>query len=63
MFCPECDGEQFCPCKHCILTDKQVVTWIWVTPDGPIACGHCGLIMTVDEWALVELAQAPILLR
>jgi hypothetical protein len=22
--------------------------WKWVTPNGPIACGHCGY--TMDEW-------------
>jgi len=29
---------------------QREIVWEWVTPDGPIACGHCGHTMSVDEW-------------
>ena len=50
MKCPKCGGEQYCPCKSCKERNKGKITWIWVTPNGPIECGHCGHTMSCGEW-------------
>ena len=50
MKCPNCQGEQHCPCKNCKDKNRGKVTWIWVTGNGPIECGHCGYIMSYSEW-------------
>ena len=50
MYCPNCGNEQWCPCDSCREMHQREIVWEWVTPDGPIACGHCGHTMSVDEW-------------
>lgn len=50
MVCPKCHKKQHCPCKHCKPSHEQEITWKWLTKNGPIACGHCGHTMSLDEW-------------
>jgi hypothetical protein len=57
MKCPKCGGEQYCPCYWCKLGHKQKVVWKWVSPNGPIACGHCGHTMKEDEWERESIKQ------
>jgi hypothetical protein len=57
MYCPKCQGEQFCPCKNCADRNKDKVTWIWVTGNGPIKCGYCGHEMSVGEFQDEEFKQ------
>lgn len=54
MKCPKCGGEQYCPCKNCAEKNKDKVTWIWKTGNGPIECGHCGHIMDMGTWYKLE---------
>ena len=55
LLCPSCQGEQNCPCDSCQNTDK--VTWKWITGNGPIMCGYCGLTMPEWEWLKEEYYQ------
>jgi aspartate carbamoyltransferase regulatory subunit len=57
MKCPKCNEIQYCPCPACVERHKQDVTWIWVTGNGPIKCGHCGHEMSVGEWEQEEWNQ------
>lgn len=50
LACPECGQLQYCPCPACRESHNQKIVWIWITGNGPIACGHCGHTMTEDEW-------------
>ena len=54
LLCPCCAGKQFCPCENCCKFHEQKIVWKWVTPNGPIACGHCGFTMSCDDWMLFE---------
>lgn len=47
--CPECGGEQNCPCEHCAKRNAGKVVWRWVDGD-LIACGHCGLTAHEGQW-------------
>jgi len=55
MFCPNCGQEQFCPCDNCRPRHKQEIVWQWVTPNGPVACGMCGLEFSQCDWEDIEL--------
>ncbi len=44
MNCPKCENTMYCPCENCSVKNKGKVTWVWVTPNGPIKCGNCGYI-------------------
>ncbi|MBC8184934.1 hypothetical protein H8E88_27900 [candidate division KSB1 bacterium] len=57
MKCPECQGEQCCPCKNCAKLNADKPTWIWVTGNGPIKCSHCGHEMGVGEFQIEEFKQ------
>ena len=57
VLCPNCGGEQYCPCPSCRERHGQEIVWKWVTGNGPVACGHCGHIMSTDEWDMVEYKQ------
>lgn len=57
MICPKCQGEQHCPCQSCADKNHGKVTWIWVTGNGPIKCGHCGHTMSCGEWEAEEFKQ------
>lgn len=54
MFCPNCGQEQFCDCKNCQERNPQLVTQKWLTGNGPVACGKCGLTLSVDDWENIE---------
>ena len=58
LTCPNCGKPQYCPCPSCRERHKQKIVWKWVTtPDGPIACGHCGYTMSCDAWMDEEWKQ------
>lgn len=56
--CPTCNNEQYCPCKNCAAKNAGKVTWKYIDPEIPIiACGHCGLQKTADEWDDIQYEQ------
>lgn len=57
MNCPECNGKQYCPCKNCAKRNAGKVVWEWISGNGPIKCGHCGHVMSVDAWEALEYQQ------
>lgn len=57
FLCPNCSGEQHCPCENCKERNKDKITWIWITVNGPIECGHCGHTMSFGEWLMEEFKQ------
>ena len=57
MKCPGCNKEQYCPCQACVKRHKEKETWVWKTPNGPIACGHCGHTMSEWDWMNRELEE------
>ncbi|MCP3966698.1 MAG: hypothetical protein GY718_10160 [Lentisphaerae bacterium] len=53
--CPECGKPFYCPCAACQGRHGQDVVWKWVTPNGPIKCGYCGIEIGVEEFSMLEL--------
>jgi len=54
VYCPKCGLKQECPCESCRGRHKAKVTQVWITPDGPIACGNCGLARPEEWWMNLE---------
>lgn len=48
--CPECGGEQLCPCESCVSRHFDQIMWKWDEIGEFISCGHCGHTMHADEW-------------
>lgn len=48
--CPNCGGEQLCPCKNCAPGNAGKVMWRWDETGEIISCGHCGHSGHVDQW-------------
>lgn len=49
MICPNCGGEQHCPCKTCKPRSAGKVVWSWIMGED-IMCGHCGYVNSADWW-------------
>ena len=52
--CPQCGGEQHCPCQNCAARNAGKVTWKWDETGEIIACGHCGFAAHADQWMYWE---------
>ena len=48
--CPECGGEQNCPCSNCTSQNVGKVPWKWDDTGEIISCGHCGYTAHADRW-------------